>query len=64
MGMGGEAEAYVAQTVERFENPFLNHRLADIADNHAEKIRRRAGGFLDWTGVRSPVLEVLLVSAG
>jgi tagaturonate reductase len=64
MGMGEEAEAYVGATIERFENPFLNHRLSDIADNHAEKIRRRAGGFLDWTGMRSPALEKLLASAG
>ncbi len=63
MGMEAEAEAYVSATIERFENPFLNHRLSDIADNHAEKIRRRAGGFLDWTGMRSPVLEGLLASA-
>jgi tagaturonate reductase len=64
MGMGGEAEAYIAATIERFENPFLNHRLSDIADNHAEKIRRRAGGFLDWTGISAPSLEKLLASAG
>jgi tagaturonate reductase len=63
MGMGAEAEAYVAATIERFENPFLNHRLSDIADNHAEKIRRRAGGFLEWTSVSSPALESLLASA-
>lgn len=64
MGMGSEAETYVAQTIERFENPFLNHRLADIADNHAEKIRRRAGGFLAWSGNRAPALQALLASAG
>ena len=63
MGMEAEAKAYVLATIERFENPFLNHRLSDIADNHAEKIRRRAGGFLEWTGVASPVLEGLLASA-
>lgn len=64
MGLGAEAEAYVAATLERFENPFLDHRLSDIAQNHAEKIRRRAGGFLDWSGVSSPALEALLASAG
>ncbi|WP_196260751.1 mannitol dehydrogenase family protein [Pelagibacterium limicola] len=42
------AEAYWAQCRERFSNPFLDHRLADIAQNHAAKIERRAGGFLDW----------------
>jgi tagaturonate reductase len=65
MGMADAAAAYVKETVERFENPFLNHRLADIADNHAEKIRRRAGGFLDWTGHHdAPVLEAMLASVG
>jgi len=65
MGMEDAARAYVTQTVERFENPFLDHRLADIADNHAEKIRRRAGGFLDWAGHQNaPTLEAMLASAG
>jgi tagaturonate reductase len=64
MGLGPEARAYVTATVERFENPFLNHRLSDIAQNHAEKIRRRAGGFLDWCGGRSRDLEAMLAGAG
>jgi tagaturonate reductase len=63
MGLGDRAEAYVAETIERFENPFLNHRLSDIAQNHAEKIRRRAGGFLEWSGSQSPRLRALLASA-
>lgn len=33
--------AYRATTLERFENPFLDHRLADIADNHDAKCQRR-----------------------
>jgi len=47
----GEAEgleAYVATTLERFANPYLDHRLADIAQNHAEKLTRRIGAFLTW----------------
>jgi len=63
MDLGAAAEQYIAATLERFENPFLNHRLADIAQNHAEKIRRRAGGFLDWSGVHSARLEGLLAAA-
>ncbi|NVI84845.1 mannitol dehydrogenase family protein [Janthinobacterium rivuli] len=35
------ALAYVAQVRERFSNPFLAHRLADIAQHHAGKIERR-----------------------
>lgn len=59
-GMKDEAEAYARQTIERFRNPFLDHRLSDIAQNHIEKIRRRAGGFLDWTGVAAPTLENMI----
>lgn len=40
-GMGDEAKAYIAQLRERLRNPFLAHRLADIASNHDEKKRRR-----------------------
>ncbi|MBB1249480.1 mannitol dehydrogenase family protein [Rhizobium sp. G21] len=62
-GMRDEAEAYARQTIERFRNPFLDHRLSDIAQNHLEKIRRRAGGFLDWTGVHAPTLENMIQTA-
>ncbi len=47
-GLGHEAEAYVASTLERFDNPFLEHRLADIANHHAQKRVRRIGDFLAW----------------
>ena len=40
-GMGEEAQAYIGAVRERFMNPFLAHRLADIAGNHDEKKRRR-----------------------
>ncbi|KJF72346.1 mannitol dehydrogenase family protein [Agrobacterium arsenijevicii] len=40
-GMGNEAQAYIGAVRERFMNPFLAHRLADIAGNHDEKKRRR-----------------------
>jgi len=38
---GDAALAYVTQVRERFCNPFLAHRLADIAQHHAGKIARR-----------------------
>lgn len=47
-GLGADAEAYVATTLERFGNPYLDHRLRDIAGNHAEKIVRRIIDFRDW----------------
>jgi tagaturonate reductase len=60
MGMAAEAKAYVATTLERFSNPFLDHRLADIAQNHVEKIRRRFGGFIAWSHADAPTLHALL----
>ncbi|MBE2276681.1 MAG: mannitol dehydrogenase family protein [Rhodobacteraceae bacterium] len=55
-----EAPAYVATTLDRFANPYLDHRLADIAQNHAEKIRRRIVAFLDWSGSSGPQLQALV----
>src|SRR5690606_374555 len=40
-GLGEQASAYVDSVRERFLNPFLRHRIADIASNHEEKKRRR-----------------------
>ena len=47
-GLGQEATAYVATTLERFDNPFLDHRLSDIAAGHLVKVQRRIDGFLRW----------------
>jgi tagaturonate reductase len=41
LGEREESRAYLAQVRDRFGNPFLAHRIADIAQNHAEKKRRR-----------------------
>jgi tagaturonate reductase len=57
-----EAPGYVAATLDRFANPFLDHRLSDIAQNHAEKIRRRIGPFLDWSGSAGPQLTALVAA--
>lgn len=40
-GQGETARRYLEDVRERFENPFLDHRLADIARNHGEKKERR-----------------------
>jgi tagaturonate reductase len=34
-------EEFARQTLERFRNPFLEHRLSDIAVNHAQKVKLR-----------------------
>ncbi|WP_437965850.1 mannitol dehydrogenase family protein [Sorangium sp. So ce260] len=41
LGNGAAARAYLDEVRQRFENPFLDHRLSDISRNHAEKKRRR-----------------------
>ncbi len=47
-GMGDEAKAYVTTTLDRFRNPFLDHRISDISQHHSEKVARRIRAFLDW----------------
>jgi tagaturonate reductase len=47
-GLGAEAETYVETTLDRFLNPYLDHRLRDIAQHHAEKIVRRLADFRSW----------------
>ena len=59
-GMEDAARAYVATTMDRFRNPYLDHRLADIAGNHALKVERRIAAFLDWAGTPAPVLSSIV----
>jgi tagaturonate reductase len=47
-GLQQAAEDYVLATMDRFANPFLDHKLADIAQNHTEKVERRIKAFLTW----------------
>jgi len=47
-GEGQGVSDYIAVTKERFANPFLDHKLEDIAQNHDEKLRRRIGSFVNW----------------
>jgi tagaturonate reductase len=47
IGMGDEARAYLKAVIERFSNPFLNHRLSEIFINHEAKKRRRFGGLIE-----------------
>jgi tagaturonate reductase len=41
LGQRSEAEAYLADLRERLLNPFLEHRISDIAQNHGQKKQRR-----------------------
>ena len=47
IGMGDEAHAYLKTVIERFSNPFLNHRLSEIFTNHEAKKQRRFGGLIE-----------------
>ncbi|MCH2166267.1 MAG: mannitol dehydrogenase family protein [Oceanicola sp.] len=62
-GLETEARLYAQSTLERFANPFLDHKLSDIAANHNEKIARRVGDLLSWSGAivgSAPSLEGLV----
>lgn len=67
-GRKNEAEAYAATTIDRFKNPFLDHKLADIAQNHGEKIDRRISSFLSWArkadaSLQMPRLDAVVAAA-
>jgi tagaturonate reductase len=62
-GMSAEAERYVTTTLERFNNPFLEHKLADIAQNHAVKIQNRIVAFIDWARRHDPNFAAPRLSA-
>jgi len=54
-----DALAYLDTVRDRFMNPFLDHKIADIAQNHAQKKQRRivpllelAGSLQSETGIR------------
>lgn len=56
-GLLQEAQSYVDTTLERFANPFLRHRVVDIAQNHAEKVERRITAFLNWAKTQGDCSE-------
>ena len=62
LGQHDVASAYLDDVRDRFENPFLAHRLADIARNHAEKKQRRFRPAVDLArelGVRVEQVRLL-----
>ena len=56
MGQGNEARDYLCELRARLLNPFLAHRLADIAQNHAQKKRRRIEPLLALAALHTPAL--------
>ncbi|MEP3198182.1 MAG: mannitol dehydrogenase family protein [Lentilitoribacter sp.] len=47
-GLQEQFDEYVNTTIERFANPFLDHRIADIAQNHVQKVERRIAAMLAY----------------
>lgn len=67
LGMGGAARDYRRSVLERFRNPFIAHRLADIARDHAAKKRNRMGPVVALAGelglaAPQPLLRAMLAS--
>jgi tagaturonate reductase len=56
LGQGDEARAYLDQLRERLLNPFLAHRLADIAQNHELKKSRRIEPLIELAARHAPAL--------
>jgi tagaturonate reductase len=61
--MESEATGYIDVTFERFLNPFLEHRIADIAQNHAVKVERRIGAFIEWARGANASLQMPRLAA-
>ena len=53
-----DAPAYRASVIDRFLNPFLDHRLSDIIMNHRDKKERRVGGLIAWASEVAPDLTL------
>ncbi|MDR7296616.1 tagaturonate reductase [Pelomonas aquatica] len=56
LGQGDDARRYLVDLRDRLLNPFLDHRLADIAQNHAQKKARRLQPVVDLAQVHVPGL--------
>ena len=66
-GLDRDAQHYRDEVRERFLNPFLAHRLSDIAQNHVEKKRRRLAPIVasgQTHGVMQPRLRAVLNGSG
>lgn len=57
LGLADEARSYLAQLRGRLLNPYLAHRLADIAQNHEQKKARRIAPLLALAAQRAPQLR-------
>ena len=63
LGQLDAARRYIDSVRERFANPFLQHRLADIATNHKDKKQRRLQPLIELAARVAPGLEQLVLRA-
>ena len=63
LGQFEAAQRYVDSVRERFANPFLQHRLADIASNHKDKKKRRLLPLVELAAQVAPNLEQPMLRA-
>jgi tagaturonate reductase len=56
LGQGEEARSYLVGLRDRLLNPFLAHRLADIAQNHEQKKARRLAPLVELAAHHTPGL--------
>jgi tagaturonate reductase len=63
LGLGAAAADYRRVIMERFANPFLRHRLADIATNHEAKKQRRFAPVVELARRHRPELRQLRLQA-
>jgi tagaturonate reductase len=54
---------YAEKILERFQNPFLEHQLASIAQNHDQKVQRRIAQVQTWARQYAPHLSTPLIDA-
>jgi tagaturonate reductase len=68
LGQGDEARTYLTGLRDRLLNPFLAHRLADIAQNHEQKKARRLQPVIELAmrhapGLAQPLLKAALATS-
>ena len=63
-----EPEAFARQTLERFRNPFLEHKLSDIRAYHEQKVKIRLlstrAEFVEQFGRTPPLLDEAIAASG
>ena len=57
-GLEDRARNYVVETLERFDNPYLDHPVSDIFNNHRLKVERRVKDFIAWVRAVEPRLAL------